>query len=195
VRRGRIEAGENVADSSVGLPLWKQVRAIALLPGMVLLVIPATLLYLTGPADLGWALPRPWSLLRGLLGCGLVGLGLVLMATTIALFHRVGIGTLAPWNPTGRLVVRGVYRHVRNPMISGVLCILLGETLIFDSFPLLVWFSVFLAVNLTYIPLVEEPSLERRFGREYELFKLNVPRWIPRVRPWRGRARGDPEGG
>jgi protein-S-isoprenylcysteine O-methyltransferase Ste14 len=161
---------------------------------MVLLVIPATILYFASPADPGWSLPRPWSLLHSLLGCGLIGLGLVLMATSIVLFHRVGLGTLAPWNPTGQLVIRGVYRHVRNPMISGVLCILLGETLIFDSFPLLVWFSVFLAVNVTFIPLVEEPDLERRFGRDYELYRLNVPRWIPRLRPWKGRPGGDREG-
>ena len=74
------------------------------------------------------------------------------MARTIALVHRVGRGTLAPWNPTARLVVLGVYRHVRNPMISGVLCILLGEAALFGSRALLAWFAIFAAVNAIYIP-------------------------------------------
>ena len=96
----------------------------------------------------------------------------------------LGEGTLAPWDETRRLVVRGVYRHVRNPMITGVLCLLLGEASLLGSLPLLGWFALFLLANALYIPLAEERGLERRFGEEYLLYKRNVPRWIPRVRPW-----------
>jgi len=115
-----------------------------------------------------------------------VVLGLVLMAATIRLFVIVGRGTLAPWNPTQRLVVRGVYRHVRNPMITGVFCILLGETAAFGSPWLLGWFAVFCLVNGIFIPLWEEPDLAKRFGEDYLLYKRNVPRWIPRLRAWEG---------
>jgi protein-S-isoprenylcysteine O-methyltransferase Ste14 len=180
-----------VTGRDVETPLWQHLRAIAVLPGMVLLVIPATILYFSGSADLGLSPSRPWNALHILLGCGFVGLGVLLMATSIALLHRVGMGTLAPWDPTGRLVVLGIYQHVRNPMISGVFFILLGEVLIFDSFPLLVWFCIFLALNLVYIPIVEEPGLERRFGKDYEHYERNVPRWIPRLRPWKGLAEAD----
>jgi protein-S-isoprenylcysteine O-methyltransferase Ste14 len=96
----------------------------------------------------------------------------------------VGKGTLAPWDPTSRLVVRGPYRHVRNPMISGVLGILLGEAVLLGSVPLLVWFGLVLALNAVYMPLVEEPGLRSRFGEDYETYKANVPRWVPRLRPW-----------
>jgi protein-S-isoprenylcysteine O-methyltransferase Ste14 len=65
-----------------------------------------------------------------ILGGVLIFLGLGLMIATIRLFMRVGKGTLAPWNPTQRLVVQGVYRHVRNPMISGVFFTLLGEAVL-----------------------------------------------------------------
>jgi protein-S-isoprenylcysteine O-methyltransferase Ste14 len=153
---------------------------------MVTLVIPAALLYRSGGASVGGSLAFPWSALLALAGAGLSALGLVLMARSIALFHRVGGGTLAPWNPTARLVVRGVYRHVRNPMISGVLCVLLGEGALFGSPALLAWFGLFAALNAIYIPLFEEPGLERRFGADYLLYKRNVPRWIPRLRPWGG---------
>jgi protein-S-isoprenylcysteine O-methyltransferase Ste14 len=56
-------------------------------------------------------------------------------------------------------VVRGVYRHVRNPMISGVFFVLLGEAMLAASLPILGWFIVFVVVNVVYIPLAEEPGL------------------------------------
>jgi protein-S-isoprenylcysteine O-methyltransferase Ste14 len=111
---------------------------------------------------------------------------LLLIVRTTALFVSVGRGTLAPWDPTTRLVVRGPYRYVRNPMISGVLFVLLGEAALFGSLALGIWFGLVLAVNAVYMPLVEEPSLQRRFGEEYERYRAHVPRWIPRVRPWNG---------
>ena len=117
-------------------------------------------------------------------GVILICLGLVLMVATIRLFVTVGKGTLAPWNPTQRLVVQGVYRHVRNPMISGVFPVLLGEAIIAASLPLLCWFIVFGIVNAVYIPLAEEPGLVKRLGEVYLAYKQNVPRWIPRLRPW-----------
>jgi protein-S-isoprenylcysteine O-methyltransferase Ste14 len=114
----------------------------------------------------------------------LICLGLVLMVATIRLFGTVGEGTLAPWNPPQRLVVRGVYRHVRNPMISGGLLILFDEALLAASLPILVLFGVFLVVNAVYIPLVEEAGLVKRFGDDYLTYRQNVPRWIPRLRGW-----------
>ena len=108
----------------------------------------------------------------------------MLVAQTIALFATAGDGTLAPWDPTSRLVVRGPYRRVRNPMISGVLCILLGEALLFTSTALLAWSALFLAINAIWFPLVEEPGLRQRFGADYEAYRAAVPRWLPRLRPW-----------
>ena len=124
-----------------------------------------------------------WPL--ALVGAALIAAGLALVAWTVALFAREGTGTLAPWDPTSRLVVLGPYRHVRNPMISGVLAILLGEAALFASSALLVWFATVFAVNAVYMPLVEEPALRKRFGADYDAYRANVPRWLPRLRPWR----------
>lgn len=110
------------------------------------------------------------------------------MVLTNRLFATVGHGTLAPWNPPQRLVVRGVYRHVRNPMMLGVFCILLGEAIFFGSVWLLGWFGTFVAMVLIVIPLVEEPGLAKRFDDDYVRYKQNVPRWIPRLTPWKGLA-------
>ncbi len=156
---------------------------IGLAPGVVTLVVPAVILYLTGAVDFGWGLPPP-SWLLPLLGCALIGLGLLIMYKTISLFASVGEGTLAPWDPPRKLVVRGIYRYVRNPMISGVLSILLGEAALFGSLALLVWFLVFFAFQALYTPLIEERGLARRFGEDYLVYKRNVPRWIPRLTPW-----------
>jgi protein-S-isoprenylcysteine O-methyltransferase Ste14 len=70
-------------------------------------------------------------------------------------------------------------------MISGVIAILLGEALIFGSLPLLLWALFFGTVNAVYIPFSEEPGLAKRFGDEYRLYQRHVPRWLPRLRPWR----------
>jgi protein-S-isoprenylcysteine O-methyltransferase Ste14 len=158
--------------------------AILLLPAMVTIVVPALLVVRSGGMTLGG-----WGLLALVAGVALVGLGLFLMARTIALFATVGKGTLAPWDPPRRLVVRGVYRHVRNPMITGVLSIVLGEALALGSMPLLCWFVLFLPLNAIYMPLVEERMLLRRFGGDYAEYRRNVPRWIPRLRPWDGGGR------
>jgi len=80
----------------------------------------------------------------------------------------------------------GPYRYVRNPMISGVALMLAGEALFWGSRALGLWAASFLAINHLYFVLSEEPELEYRFGPAYRVYKANVPRWIPRLRPWTG---------
>jgi len=121
-----------------------------------------------------------------------LAIGLVLFVASVRRFATEGRGTLAPWDPPRRLVVRGPYRYVRNPMISGVVFVLLGEALLLVSRAHLTWAVVFFAVNCIYIPLVEEPMLAARFGPDYREYCRRVPRLVPRLRPWIG---GDPNGG
>lgn len=110
--------------------------------------------------------------------------GFVLAVGAIRRFSTEGEGTLAPWDPSRRLVVQGTYRDVRNPMISGVLSILAGEAIFSGSLPILKWFALFAVLNAIYIPLIEEPRLVGRFGHDYLAYKENVPRWVPRFTPW-----------
>ena len=164
---------------------WKHIRAILLLPGVVTVVIPATILYFTGTDTFDlWGRAPVARILFGMAGVLFIGLGLVLFMATNRLFARIGRGTLAPWNPPSRLVVEGIYRHVRNPMISGVFAVLLGESLIVASVPLLIWMAVFVTVVMIAIPLFEEPQLVTRFGTDYEEYRKNVPRWSPQIKPW-----------
>jgi protein-S-isoprenylcysteine O-methyltransferase Ste14 len=160
----------------------KQLRAL-LLPIIVAGLVPGLILF-HGGAKPGWRQPFPWNWLLPAFGLLLAGCGLALLVWTVSAFARIGRGTLAPWDPPQRLVVRGVYRHMRNPMISGVFAILLGEALVFSSRSEFFWFLFAVLTNLIYIPLSEERGLAKRFGEAYLEYKRNVPRWIPRLHPW-----------
>lgn len=166
-------------------PLWqKQLGAILALPVVVTIVIPALLIWLTDSSHIGWGLRFPLNLFPIAVSIVLLAEGLLLVTSTVQLFITMGSGTLAPWSPTQHLVVAGIYRFVRNPMITGVFIILLSEAIFFRSRPLLIWSLLFLGINLIYMPLIEEPGLRRRFGKEYDDYARNVPRWVPRRTPW-----------
>lgn len=132
----------------------------------------------------------PLELLSCLVGAGLLLAGAALFLACVLRFGGEGKGTLAPWDPPRRLVLGGPYRFVRNPMISGVILTLFGEAAVLRSGPHAIWAVAFLLLNLLYIPLFEEPQLENRFGDDYRRYKANVPRIVPRLRPWRGDAGG-----
>ncbi len=165
-------------------PMLKIIRhllSILLLPFMVTVVIPTLLLNAFASADSHWEENvLLWSLLGG---AGLLA-GVTLFGWCVALFARIGQGTLAPWDPTTRMVAVGPYRHVRNPMITGVVLVLLSEACLRGSWILGVWAGGFILINHTYFLLSEEPGLEKRFGEAYRVYKANVPRWIPRIKPW-----------
>jgi len=124
------------------------------------------------------------SLTLQAIGVGALAVGLLLFVASLRRFAGEGRGTLAPWDPPRRLVLRGPYRFVRNPMISGVVFVLFGEALVLLSTPHAAWAAVFLALNLVAIPLLEEPMLEARFGESYREYCRHVPRFLPRMTPW-----------
>lgn len=131
------------------------------------------------------------QLLVQIAGLGLLLIGLWLFVSSLRRFMRDGKGTLAPWDPPSQLVIRGPYRYVRNPMISGVLFVLFGEALMLLSGPHFQWALIFLVVNFIYIPLFEEQQLKRRFGEPYMEYCRHVPRLVPRLRPWTPPTSGD----
>jgi protein-S-isoprenylcysteine O-methyltransferase Ste14 len=168
--RGR-QAREGAKISVV--TIWRHARAIVLLPVTVTILVPW--LILRGAEGPRWG----WLALPGVV---LIGFGLWLWIWTVRLLARVGRGTLAPWDPTRRLVVAGPYRYVRNPMITAVVAVLVGEALVFRSGALVAWAAGFFVLNWALFVVYEEPALERRFGDEYRAYKRAVPRWLPRRR-------------
>ena len=141
---------------------------------------------------LPWRICR-WHLEPPLLGASsfrvvgvlLIAAGLPVLLDSFARFALQGLGTPAPIFPTRHLVVSGLFRHVRNPMYVAVLWLIFGQGLLFGSVRVLeygiaVWVGFFL-----FVVIYEEPTLRKSYSREYEEFCAHVPRWIPRLRPWR----------
>lgn len=164
--------------------VWRMAKAILLLPGNVLVLFPALILWAT--RGTAWAAGgRPASGLAALAAMAFAIPALVLMIWTVRLFAtRGGGGTPAPWDPIANLIVEGPYRHVRNPMLIGVILFLLAESLWLASWPLFGWALVFILANAIYFPMSEEPALLRRYGEPYAEYCRNVPRWLPRLTPW-----------
>src|SRR5215813_10983637 len=134
-----------------------------------------------------WQLQPPFFGIAAfrIIGVLLILLGVPGLLDSFARFALQGLGTPAPVLPTQHLVVTGLYRHVRNPMYVAVTSLILGQAFLFGSLRVLEYgLVVWLAFHL-FVLAYEEPTLRRTFGPEYKKFCANVPRWIPRLKPWK----------
>ena len=156
------------------------VRAFFIVPFNILLVIPALILWVTSilkPGDL-WEIS--FYPLAAAIGALMFALGVWgVIRSVIDLTYEGEEGTPLPWEPPTKFRSSGIYGVTRNPMVSCVSFISLGEALLFGSMALLCWYGFFVTVNLVYIPIFEEPELEKRYGGPYLEYKKRVPRWIP----------------
>ena len=144
--------------------LLRHLLAIAALPFTVTVLVPLWIARCSGGR--GHPVTGPFELFGALAGFLLLCVGLALFVASLRRFATEGHGTLAPWDPPRELVLRGPYRYVRNPMISGIVFVLVGEASILRSLPQGLWAGLSLVLNLGYIPWIEEPrpgaSLRRR---------------------------------
>jgi protein-S-isoprenylcysteine O-methyltransferase Ste14 len=150
-----------------------------------LLIGPGTVLGVVPWVISGWKF-QPVSFDIRVFGVVLIVLGLVPLVESVVRFALKGLGTLAPMAPPQHLVVTGFYRHVRNPMFVGFVAIIMGQAYLFGDPWLLAYAALVWLVTHLVAVLHEEPSLRRKFGAEYDTFRRHVPRWIPRLRPWKG---------
>lgn len=112
------------------------------------------------------------------LGVPVFLLGFIILLLCIIRFAVDGRGTLAPIDPTKKLVVTGLYRYSRNPMYVGVITMLIGEAIFTWAADLWIYtLVVFIAFNL-FIRFIEEPRLKRDFGEEYRRYCQRVRRWV-----------------
>jgi len=112
----------------------------------------------------------------------LVFLGAALLLACIFEFARSGRGTLSPVDPPSVLVVRGLYRYVRNPMYLSVTLIVWGEILLTRSAAMFGYWVVWFAAANLFVLGYEEPALRRQFGSAYERYAAAVGRWFPKFR-------------
>jgi len=169
------------------LTMLRHVLSILLLPFMAAVVVPYWLLTSFAAYNHPWneVTIAAWTV--RMTGSLVFIAGFALFTWCVVLFARIGHGTLAPWDPTRDLVAVGPYRFARNPMISGVALVLIGEALLWGSWVVGIWVCLFMCINHVYFIFSEEPGLEKRFGESYRLYKSQVPRWIPRLSPWSGK--------
>jgi protein-S-isoprenylcysteine O-methyltransferase Ste14 len=106
--------------------------------------------------------------------------GLIVLACVGSFIFR-GRGTPAPFDPPVEFVPTGPYRYVRNPMYIGAALVLAGYGLSRRSASVLLLTAGFLLTMHLFVILLEESSLERRFGASYLAYKKAVNRWLPRV--------------
>jgi protein-S-isoprenylcysteine O-methyltransferase Ste14 len=142
-------------------------------PGTVLVLIPYLLLPSLGEAFGGWHSPVRYA------GIPLILIGGAGLLWCIWNFFSTGRGTISPIDPPKHLVVRGLYKYVRNPMYVSVVTVLLGEAILFASSSIFIEALVFFVLANLFVAYYEEPNLRRRFGESYENYLRTVHRWIP----------------
>jgi protein-S-isoprenylcysteine O-methyltransferase Ste14 len=157
--------------------LARAITYAALFIGLVLVYVPARVVAWSGivrPAALG---------VQQVAGIAVGAAGAAVALWCVLTFALAGRGTPAPFDPPRRLVVRGPYRFVRNPMYLGAGLALGSAALFYGSLPLLGYTAFFLVATHLFVVWYEEPSLRRTFGQPYEEYCRKVGRWRPRVRP------------
>jgi protein-S-isoprenylcysteine O-methyltransferase Ste14 len=162
--------------------LVRAVTYAALFIGLLLVLLPAQLLSPSGlvpPEVIGAAQITGMVIAIG---------GGALALWCIASFAVVGRGTPAPFDPPRRLVVRGPYAVVRNPMYIGAGLALAGASLFYQSLVLLGYAAAFFLATHLFVVLYEEPTLGRTFGTDYEAYCRQVRRWWPRMSKRRRRG-------
>ena len=117
-------------------------------------------------------------------GMLLIAAGIPGLIDSFARFALQGLGTPAPIAPTRTLVVTGLYRYVRNPMYVAVVAVILGQAILLGDHRLIAYGVLIWLAFHAFVVSYEEPVLKRNFGAQYEAFRANVPRWIPRLTPW-----------
>jgi protein-S-isoprenylcysteine O-methyltransferase Ste14 len=153
----------------------RSVTYAALFIGLVLIYVPSRFLSWSGivrPASFGA------EQIAGMI-IGAVGAAVALWC--VFTFASIGKGTPAPFDPPRRLVHRGPYRFVRNPMYIGAGVALASAALFYESLPLLGYTCLFLLATHLFVVWYEEPTLRRTFGEEYEVYCRQVRRWWPGV--------------
>lgn len=147
--------------------LARAILAFIALPGVVAFAIPIAI---------GTSATRPMHHLT--VAAVVLCLGTMLLLWCVREFYVAGRGTLAPWAPPSHLVMTGPYRVSRNPMYVGVVTILIGWSVLWDSRALVIYTLVVMAAFHARVLFAEEPWAARNFGGEWEAYRARVPRWL-----------------
>lgn len=153
--------------------IWvKSIIFTILAPGTVTLLLPYCILRIEHN------LPPNHTVISAIIGWALFGLGFVVYLMCARDFASTGKGTPAPLEPPKKLVVGSLYRVSRNPMYVGIVSILIGESVFFQSAMLGGYTAVVFICFYLFVRFYEEPTLTKLFGAEYVRYCHKVPRWL-----------------
>jgi protein-S-isoprenylcysteine O-methyltransferase Ste14 len=147
--------------------LFRAIAAFIALPGLIAFAIPISIGASTNH-------PMRYRLLAAVPLC----LGTLLLLWCVREFYDAGRGTLAPWDPPRHLVTTGPYRVSRNPMYVGVVAILAGWCILWESLPLIIYSALFAVGFHLRVLWFEEPWAARQFGAEWQAYRERVSRWL-----------------
>jgi protein-S-isoprenylcysteine O-methyltransferase Ste14 len=115
-------------------------------------------------------------------GVVLLAAGGLVLIVAWARFAAEGRGIPLPVEPTSqRLTVGGPYGYVRNPLYLAWVVVIVGQALLLSKPVLLIYAAGVAAAAVAFVHWVEEPTLAKRFGAEYEMYRQRVPGWWPRL--------------
>ncbi|MFN2542376.1 MAG: isoprenylcysteine carboxylmethyltransferase family protein [Chthoniobacterales bacterium] len=112
-------------------------------------------------------------------GMIMVAIGTLIAFWCVLTFVFIGKGTPAPFDPPRKLVIRGPYQLVRNPMYIGAGMTLAGAALFYESLSIFIYTGLFFLITHLFVVFYEEPTLRRTFGDDYETYRRRVGRWWP----------------
>ena len=139
-----------------------------LLAGVLVLVTLALHFMLPEERSVGW---------YQVIGLIVVAGGAGLSSFAAAIFQARDT-TRKPWGEPTAFVVQPPFTWTRNPMYLGLVTVLLGLAIFFESIAMLLAPAVFFAVIDRMLIPREEETMERLFGQDYVAYKDRVRRWI-----------------
>jgi methanethiol S-methyltransferase len=78
----------------------------------------------------------------------------------------------------GELVKKGFYRYMRHPTYTFAMIFLLASPVMTANFAyLILMIGIYFGIGSVY----EERNLEKRFGKKYQTYRQEVPRFIPDI--------------
>jgi protein-S-isoprenylcysteine O-methyltransferase Ste14 len=186
--KGRLHLVRGLIREYLTALAWRRTMTMAILGSVLFFVAaPSVVAGLIPWWITRWEFLPPFFDLQATRAVGilLIVAGLPGLVDSFARFALQGLGTPAPIAPPQHLVVTGLYRYVRNPMYVAVVAVILGQAILFGDWRLMTYGGLMWLAFHAFVLTYEEPVLAQKFGAQYEDFRANVPRWIPRLSPWR----------
>lgn len=153
---------------------------------LLIFVVAPTLTFLIGrQIDKTLGLPIlphfPLNLFIGMLVM-IIGLNLGIKSTRHLYHAGYGLpwGEAVPEVESSKLIVDGIYKYSRNPMVLGYSLLPVGMGIMFQSIGMMVSITLpVLLINFIILKTREEPRLLERFGDEYDKYRKQTPFLFP----------------